>query len=48
MGAELTDPFTQCCCANQMKFEAAATMGNNTGYEFDDYLINNITCVIKI
>jgi hypothetical protein len=38
MGAEITDPFKQCCCANQMKFEAASTIGHNTGYEFDDYL----------
>ena len=48
MGADLTDPFTQCCCANQMNFEAATTIGNNSGYELEDYINNNIAKIIKI
>lgn len=48
MGAELTDPLKNCCCANQMKYEAAATMGSNTGYGFEDYLTSNMSWIVKI
>jgi len=48
MGAELTDPFKQCCCAQSMKIENSMTMGNNTSYQFDDYLQSNIAWIVKI
>ena len=48
MGAELTDPFKACCCANQMKIDNAVTMGNNTNYHFEDYLHANRDWIVRI
>ena len=48
MGAELTDPLKNCCCANQMKYEASSTIGSNTGNGFEDYLNSNLSWITKI